>query len=123
MADRKAYYRANRDKIIAQNKVTYKKHRLQRIAGVMKRYAAQMLLIKQLKDKPCKDCGVQYPPYVMDFDHVRGEKVKNVSSMRSQSLEAIVLEADKCDVVCANCHRARTYGRLEHTFYDNPEYQ
>ena len=30
--------------------------------------------VDTLKRVPCADCGVEYPPYVMDFDHVRGEK-------------------------------------------------
>ena len=32
-------------------------------------------LIEQAKDFPCSDCGNRYPSYVMDFDHVRGEKL------------------------------------------------
>jgi hypothetical protein len=42
----------------------------------------------------------------MDFDHVRGEKLGCVPQM--SSVERILAEAAKCDVVCANCHRIRT---------------
>jgi hypothetical protein len=35
--------------------------------------------VDELKSRPCVDCGVRYPPYVMDFDHVRGEKSLNRS--------------------------------------------
>lgn len=59
--------------------------------------------------KPCADCGRIYPPYVMDFDHVRGVKAANISQMKS-SLEDIAAEIAKCDLVCANCHRERTHG-------------
>lgn len=46
----------------------------------------------------------------MDFDHVRGSKVGNVSEMLgSTSLADLLMEIAKCDVVCANCHRLRTY--------------
>ena len=49
---------------------------------------------------------------VMDFDHVRGEKVANVSSIWSRkSWEAVLEEVAKCEVVCANCHRLRTWSR------------
>ena len=65
------------------------------------------------KQKPCMDCGVQYPHYVMDFDH-RDKKTKLTSINRminfhSYSKEKILKEMKKCDLVCANCHRIRTY--------------
>lgn len=64
------------------------------------------------KDKPCIDCGVVYPPYVMDFDH-REDKKYNISHMARLGLseDAILLEISKCDLVCSNCHRKRTYAR------------
>ncbi len=68
-----------------------------------------------LKQKPCMDCGVQYPYYVMDFDHrERNDKIKEVAYMsaRNWSLENIKKEADKCDLVCANCHRIRTFANM-----------
>lgn len=69
-------------------------------------------LIFTAKSVPCADCRVSYPPVVMDFDHVRGEKLKNVSRMRSVALDKLVAEIAKCDVVCSNCHRLRTHARL-----------
>lgn len=65
------------------------------------------------KSVPCMDCGKTYPPYVMHFDHVRGEKISNVSTMVNAglSLETIQEEIDKCEVVCANCHAIRTWER------------
>lgn len=57
------------------------------------------------------DCGDSYPPYVMDFDHVRGVKTRNVGNMRTCSIETIQREIAKCDVVCSNCHRERTHSR------------
>lgn len=65
-----------------------------------------------LKANPCVDCGVSYPPYVMDFDHRDPTlKLKSVGAMAlSASWKAIEAEIAKCDLVCANCHRERTYG-------------
>jgi len=70
-------------------------------------------LVYAAKDVPCADCGVKYPPYVMDFDHRPGEvKLFNVGQSRSgRPLEDILLEIKKCDVVCSNCHRERTHQR------------
>jgi hypothetical protein len=65
--------------------------------------------IRKLKSKPCMDCGVQYPYYVMDFDH-KGDKVAKVSFLsKGAPMEVVLKEIAKCDLVCANCHRIRTY--------------
>ena len=65
------------------------------------------------KGVPCVDCGGKYPPYVMDFDHVRGIKVQGISEMIQKHCTLVDLHAEiaKCEVVCANCHRERTWGR------------
>lgn len=57
----------------------------------------------------CSDCGYNANPDALDFDHVRGTKTKNVSRMTQDTLEHLVEELDKCEVVCANCHRIRTF--------------
>lgn len=69
-------------------------------------------LVRQLKSKPCTDCGMQYPPWVMDFDH-KYDKVMPVSIMHKHRGKSEVLsEIAKCDLVCANCHRQRTHDRM-----------
>jgi hypothetical protein len=69
--------------------------------------------INALKSKPCTDCGGIFPPYVMDFDHIGDDKVNNVGTMVSHghSRERVMAEIAKCELVCANCHRIRTYTR------------
>lgn len=69
-------------------------------------------IIKDAKRRPCADCGKEYPFYVMDLDHVRGVKMQSLSKARwmGWSEERIKNEIAKCDVVCANCHRERTFG-------------
>ena len=64
-----------------------------------------------LKTGPCMDCGVMYPSYVMDFDHVRGKKSFNLSKGGTRGKGSIDREVAKCDLVCANCHRERTHQR------------
>lgn len=64
--------------------------------------------VASCKDKPCMDCDRKFPPECMDFDHVRGKKLFNVSMVQGHSLKAIAAEILKCDVVCACCHRIRT---------------
>lgn len=72
--------------------------------------------VNEIKAKPCIDCGQTYIPYVMDFDH-RGDQKKsaNISKMvvDGTGLERILKEIAKCDLVCSNCHRIRTFNRRQ----------
>ena len=64
--------------------------------------------IESAKAVPCADCGQRYPHYVMDFDHRDPTiKVMNVGETRSKA--KTLEEIAKCDVVCSNCHRERTW--------------
>lgn len=74
--------------------------------------------IRQAKRQPCTDCDTEYPYYVMQFDHVRGEKLFNLSSYTG-GYKRIDEEIAKCDVVCANCHFIRTH---ERGYAENPLY-
>jgi hypothetical protein len=60
---------------------------------------------------PCADCG-NPDPRVLEFDHVRGEKDFQLQTAKSKPLAEILEEIQKCDVVCANCHRLRTQARI-----------
>lgn len=55
------------------------------------------------------DCG-EADPIVLDFDHVRGEKLDNVASLITGAgkFSRLMTEIEKCDVRCANCHRRKT---------------
>ncbi len=70
--------------------------------------------VRELKSKnPCTDCKNFFHWFAMDFDHVRGKKVKNLSLMICNfPLERIKEEIAKCDLVCATCHRLRTASRM-----------
>lgn len=89
-----------------KNKQLYKEKNIRRRKELIN-------FVFSLKQKPCMDCGKQYPPYVMDFDH-RDKKTKlaSINSMvnfHSYSKTKILEEIEKCDLVCSNCHRIRTY--------------
>jgi hypothetical protein len=74
------------------------------------------LYVQKIKtDSPCMDCKVDHPHWVMEFDHVRGTKINSVSRMTQlgdYSLEDIKAEIEKCELVCSNCHKSRTYYRM-----------
>ena len=70
----------------------------------------------QKAGRACLDCGGSFPAVCMDFDHIEGSaKVDSISRMMSTtvvSLKRLAEEVAKCDLVCSNCHRIRTYRRL-----------
>ena len=69
-------------------------------------------IVAAAKQRPCLDCGHEYPAVVMDFDHVRGEKLGDISTLKQHApTGALIAEIAKCDVVCSNCHRLRTAQR------------
>lgn len=49
----------------------------------------------------------------MDFDHIEGKKKFNIGAAANagRSRVSIQKEMKKCEVVCANCHRVRTWSR------------
>lgn len=63
---------------------------------------------------PCKDCGRKFPSVAMDFDHLQN-KIKSISTMvgSGYKLDLIKEEIQKCELVCACCHRVRTKARGE----------
>lgn len=81
--------------------------------SIAKQKAALHKYLRELKENsPCMDCKVQYPYYVMDFDHVRGKKHANVMELvPTLSKKKIDEEVAKCEIVCSNCHRVRTHMR------------
>lgn len=99
----KRHYQANKQSYLERNK---------RYRGEIKEY------IQALKEsQPCADCGLKYPYYVMDFDHLDGTLKENGINFLSNTgrIGAVKKEIAKCEVVCANCHRIRTHQRYIHT--------
>lgn len=54
----------------------------------------------------CKRCELKFHPAVYEFHHLNPlEKDRDPSKMMSLSLERLTKELDKCELLCANCHR------------------
>ena len=56
----------------------------------------------------------------MDFDHVRGTKEfilghtgRGGVNHFNAGIKKLKAEIEKCDLVCSNCHRIRTFERAE----------
>ena len=104
-------YLANKGKYIGFDSHRNKKEKPEKRSA--KRKKELQKIITGIKERHgCTDCGGRFPYYLLDFDHVHGTKVANISSMLDYySVEDIFKEIDKCEVVCANCHRSRTFHR------------
>lgn len=114
--ERKAYNERNRERRREYERQHRKK--LQELRGgkyvrVKQIPNSKSALYKKAKSRPCAECGGSFPPFVMDFDHCRGEKLFNVSdySKAHITFEMLTEEIAKCELICSNCHHIRTYRR------------
>lgn len=92
----------------------YARNRSREAERVRVRQRGAVELLRELRDRPCADCGGRFAPHQMDFDH-RDPATKRFRLTAGGSMlrptTAILAEAALCDVVCANCHRIRTQRR------------
>jgi hypothetical protein len=98
-ADGAARYATNKSRVVERNAIR------------RKRLASE---VDMLKSDPCVDCGKQYEPICMDFDHRDGEtKIDAVARLvhNHWSMRRIEEEIAKCDLVCVLCHKTRTHRR------------
>lgn len=97
------HYKKNHSYYIKRNKKNQSK------------YAARSLefVRSYLLSHFCVDCK-NNDIRVLEFDHLRDKKY-NINSLMHNGVSLVTLqrEIDKCDVVCANCHRIRTYARMK----------
>ena len=85
-----------------------------------KRAEIQAWLVAYFESHPCVDCG-ESDLVVLEFDHL-DDKEQMISRLMNEGamLARVVAEAEKCEVVCCNCHRRRTarrggHWRIQHT--------
>lgn len=72
----------------------------------------RQIVTEYLQSHPCIDCG-NTDIRVLEFDHVRGDKLGNISHAvhRTWNEEKLLNEIAKCEVRCCNCHRIVTIER------------
>lgn len=103
---RATYNSANREAIKARQR-----------AYMGKWYAERASWLASIKTGPCHDCGrADIPSYAYDYDHrpdeIKAFEIGAAINVWGLSKEAILAEIEKCDLVCAVCHRIRTFTRL-----------
>jgi hypothetical protein len=69
--------------------------------------------VRELKEQsPCMDCGQRFPACAMDFDHVGVKNFAIATAIsKGKAIKAVLAEIKNCELVCANCHRIRTFNR------------
>lgn len=96
------------------NDKTYRRHKCKDCYRLMKKDRRKRIhdwFESFKKDQKCSRCG-NCDYRVLEFHHVNGDKEENVSVLVSRapwSLERIKAEIEKCEVLCANCHRIIHY--------------
>lgn len=97
---RRQHYLANRAKYIARAHRRKQELWAERTAMLLEYFASH----------PCVDCG-ETDPVVLEFDHLRDKSFNIGNKLTNYSWASIVAEIEKCEVVCANCHKRRTSSR------------
>jgi len=69
-------------------------------------------MVAEIKESEgCNNCGIDISPVALDLHHTdKDDKFMDVSTMITQgySYDRIRKEVEKCDILCANCHRIET---------------
>ena len=96
----KIYNQINNEKIKIRNKKIYIENRV---------------FIDSYKIE-CNGCGISnLPPCCFDFDHInRDEKLIKVSQLSMYSKKIIINEINKCQILCRNCHRIKTWNETNY---------
>ena len=97
---------ANRERLREYQRAYRATHTEERRASHRKHRAIAQAALDALRAGPCVDCGVQYPPAAMEFDHVRGVKRFEITTTNYRH-RGFAEELAKCELRCANCHRIR----------------
>lgn len=91
----------------------YENNKESRKAAVREQEKSKRRFLDAVKSFPCIDCGLLWPPYVMQFDHLDPvAKTGNIATMVMRvGWSKLIEEIMKCDIVCANCHAIRTHSK------------
>ena len=103
----KVYYQENRSELLEKNRQHVKAHREKYTECQQDKRAVRSEWLRELKNGlACIQCG-ESDPSCLDFHHRDGvKKDGQISKMiMGASMEKVISEIEKCDVLCASCHR------------------
>lgn len=72
-----------------------------------KRRRARKALLIEMRGGRCQDCGYANAHAALEFHHRDASTKEFAVGSWYGSLELLVAESEKCDLLCANCHRVR----------------
>ncbi len=109
---KKQHYIDNTEEVLAKGKL-YRENNKDKISKHQKdRYKENKEYIWNFKlQNPCYMCGESHPA-CLDFHHINVKtKFEAVADLarKNRSLEVIQREIDKCEILCANCHREKHF--------------
>ena len=84
---------------------TYADRREVNKASVIKRRKQNKLLLVEYKGGKCECCGYDKCIAALDFHHLDPTTKESKNLGTTVAIEKQKIEADKCILVCANCHR------------------
>lgn len=95
---REVWYPLNREKQLAV------------VAETKRRLAADINALKLARG--CDRCGYDLHAVALDFHHRVGERklFTIAAAIRTRGRSQAVAEIEKCDLLCANCHRVEHHG-------------
>jgi len=93
--------------VLCHKNRTYQRLREKQKKELYPCYNRNRSIVLLAKNKSCSICNIQYNPWQMEFDHLR-DKENSVSLMLGNSQQRLQDEIDKCQVLCALCHRRKT---------------
>jgi hypothetical protein len=98
----------------------YERHYRNVRRGALIRLARQRRILYETLKSGCVDCGFG-DIRALQFDHVRGTKVSDISRMVRQGTSdaTLVAEIAKCEVRCANCHLIVTAQRRSNDWHND----
>ena len=108
----RVYYLQNRGRIRAEHKERYDTCGGKEYSR--NRARAQRAWLRTLKEgKPCEDCGLTFPHFVLDWHHRNplDKEFEIANGGLSKGRQTILSEIAKCSLLCANCHRVREYSK------------
>ena|ERR1700686_4676476 len=91
--------------------IDYEEKRKGRVSNYKAKMREKKFQLVTYKGGKCLDCEGVFHPCCYHFDHLDPvQKVAGIAQLMHRPLAELKVEADKCDLVCANCHAIRTYG-------------
>lgn len=69
----------------------------------VRRYRIKLVCVALLGGR-CMKCGYSKCTRSLHFHHAQGDKEFNITSSHNKSWKKILLELEKCKLLCSNCH-------------------